>query len=89
MTGEPVVTFQDHSIDGHVDEGGHLLITAAAPGAKGIYSYDPPTGDFVRLSTSTSPVDYSCKGRWPTATSCGSRAPARYGVGADDRARVP
>jgi len=52
LTGEPVVTIQDVLIQGLVDDGGHLLIAAEGPGAKGVYSYDLSTGDFVRLSTS-------------------------------------
>lgn len=52
MTGEPVVTFQDDSLTGYVDGGGHLLISSDRPGAGGVYSYDLDTGDFERLSTS-------------------------------------
>lgn len=56
VTGEPVVTIQDDEIVGMVDGGGHLLITAQGQGGKGVYSYDLASGDFVRLSMSTSPM---------------------------------
>ncbi|HXH76976.1 hypothetical protein [Nocardioides sp.] len=54
MTGEPVVTFRDDNIWGHVDGGGHVLIEATERGdeGEGVYFYDLATGDFVRLSTS-------------------------------------
>ncbi|WP_297735254.1 hypothetical protein [Nocardioides sp.] len=34
MTGEPVVTFQDDSIRGQLDGGGHLLIEAPGRGTR-------------------------------------------------------
>ena len=52
--GEPVVTIQDDEIQGTVDNGGHLVITAKGQGGEGFYSYDLDSGDFIRLSTSTS-----------------------------------
>lgn len=58
MTGEPVVTIQDDSIQGYADGGGHVLIFADRRGSTGVYSYDLTTGDFVRLSTSTAPSGY-------------------------------
>lgn len=65
MTGEPMVTIQDAEIDGYVDGGGHVMIRAQKPKAKGTYSYDLATGDFLRLSTTIPGV--TVRFPWPVS----------------------
>lgn len=51
LTGDPVTTIQDASIEGYPDHGGHAIIIADGSDNAGVYAYDLAAGDLLRLST--------------------------------------